>query len=213
MNNRFYMTMAMLSATLIAVPTTSLAAPKNAKGVAVSDSEFAAMVDQSFQTNGIAAKERMNQDAVQKACSMAKPLSKAKAAAIEAEQMKLIRYPADGKYMGDWKEGEKIAISGRGLTWSDKTPQNNGGGCYNCHQLSHKEISYGTIGPSLLNYGNLRGRSEEVVRYTWGKIYDAKAFNACSHMPRNGTAEILTDEQIKHLLAYLLDPASPVNQK
>ena len=133
--------------------------------------------------------------------------------AIEAEQMKTIRYPSDGKYFGNWKEGEKIALSGKGLTWTDKTPHDNGGGCYNCHQMSSKEISYGTIGPSLLEWGKIRGNSEDNIKYTWGKIYNAKAYNACSNMPRNGDAEILTEQQIKHLMAYLFDPESPVNKK
>jgi L-cysteine S-thiosulfotransferase len=175
--------------------------------------EFKAMMDRSFQTNGIAAKHRMYQLDFQKACSAEKQPSKQVMAQIEAAQLKTIRYPADGKYFGNWKEGEKIAVSGRGLTWTDKTPHNNGGGCYNCHQMSHHEVSYGTIGPSLLEYGKVRGNSDEIVKYTWGKIYNAKAFNACSNMPRNGDAEILTEQQIKHLMAFLFDPASPVNQK
>ena len=132
--------------------------------------------------------------------------------AIEAEQMKTIRWPSDGKYTGDWKSGEKIAISGRGLTWNDKADAANGGGCYNCHQMSHNEISYGTIGPSLLNYGKLRGNSSDMLKYTWGKIWNAKAYNACSNMPRNGDAEILTERQIKDVMAYLFDPESPVNK-
>lgn len=171
------------------------------------------MMERSFKANGIAGKYRIYQLDFQKACSSEKAPSKKELALIEAEQLKTIRYPADGKYMGDWKEGEKIAINGRGLTWTDATPYNNGGGCYNCHQLSHHEISYGTIGPSLLEYGKKRGNSPEVVKYTWGKIYNAKAFNACSNMPRNGDAGILTEQQIKHLMAFLLDPASPVNKK
>ncbi|WP_306604373.1 sulfur oxidation c-type cytochrome SoxX [Azonexus sp.] len=175
--------------------------------------EFKAMMDRSFQTNGIAAKHRMYQLDFQKACSVEKQPSKQVMAQIEAAQLKTIRYPADGKYFGNWKEGEKIAVSGRGLTWTDQTPHNNGGGCYNCHQMSHHEVSYGTIGPSLLEYGKVRGNSDEIVKYTWGKIYNAKAFNACSNMPRNGDAEILTEQQIKHLMAFLFDPASPVNQK
>jgi sulfur-oxidizing protein SoxX len=175
--------------------------------------EFKAMMDRSFQTNGIAAKHRMYQLDFQKACSVEKQPSKQVMAQIEAAQLKTIRYPADGKYFGNWQEGEKIAVSGRGLTWTDKTPHNNGGGCYNCHQMSHHEVSYGTIGPSLLEYGKVRGNSDEIVKYTWGKIYNAKAFNACSNMPRNGDAEILTEQQIKHLMAFLFDPASPVNQK
>ncbi|MGE5769020.1 MAG: sulfur oxidation c-type cytochrome SoxX [Betaproteobacteria bacterium] len=175
--------------------------------------DFKAMMDSSFQSNGIAAKHRMYQLDFQKACSGEKDPPKKEMQAIEAAQLKTIRYPADGKYLGDWKEGEKIAISGRGLTWTDKTRFDNGGGCYNCHQLSHHEISYGTIGPSLLEYGKVRGSSDEIIKYTWGKIYNAKAYNACSNMPRNGDAEILTEQQMKHLMAYLFDPASPVNKK
>jgi sulfur-oxidizing protein SoxX len=175
--------------------------------------EFKAMMDGSFKTTGIAPKHRIYQLDFQKACSQEKPPTKAEMARIEAAQLKTIRYPADGQYFGKWQEGEKIAVNGRGLTWTDKTPHNNGGGCYNCHQMSHHEVSYGTIGPSLLEYGKVRGNAEDVVKYTWGKIYNAKAFNACSNMPRNGDAEILTEQQMKHLMAFLFDPASPVNKK
>ena len=177
------------------------------------DLEFKQMMDRSFKSNGIAGKHRIYQLDFQKACSADKPPAAAVLKAIEAEQLKTIRYPKDGKFLGDWKEGEKIAISGRGLTWTDKTIDNNGGGCYNCHQLSHKEIAYGTIGPSLQNYGTVRGSSDEVVRYTWGKIYNAKAYNGCSNMPRNGDSDILTEQQIQHVMAFLLDPQSPVNKK
>ena len=135
--------------------------------------EFTDMMDRSFKTTGIAAKHRMYQLDFQRECSTGKEPSKKVLQAIEAEQLKTIRYPADGKYFGNWKEGEKIALSGRGLTWTDKTPLDYGGGCYNCHQMSHKEISYGTIGTPLLDYGKLRGNSEDVIKYTWGKIYNA----------------------------------------
>ncbi len=177
-------------------------------------SEFKDMIDRSFKTTGIAAKHRMYQLDFQKECSSEKPLSAKALKAIEADQLKTIRYPADGKYSsGNWKEGEKIALSGRGLTWTDKTPYDNGGGCYNCHQMSHKELAYGTIGPSLADWGKIRGSGADNVKYTWGKIYNAKAFNGCSNMPRNGDSDILTEQQIKHLMAYLLEPESPVNKK
>ena len=194
-------------AALMAVSSGALASAEDIRG------EFVAMMDRSFKTNGIAEKHRMYQLDFQKECSAEKDPPKKVMQAIEAAQLKTIRYPADGKYLGDGKEGEKIAISGRGLTWTDKTRFNNGGGCYNCHQLSHKEIAYGTIGPSLQDYGKVRGNSDEIVKYTWGKIYNAKAYNACSNMPRNGDAEILTEQQMKHLMAFLLDPESPVNKK
>ncbi len=174
---------------------------------------FQTMMDNSFKTTGIADKYRMKQLDFQRLCSVEKEPSKKVMESIEAQQLKTIRYPADGRYFGDWKQGEKIAISGKGLTWTDKTRFDNGGGCYNCHQLSHKEIAYGTIGPSLQNYGTTRGKGDDVIKYTWGKIYNAKAFNACSNMPRNGDAEILTEEQMRHLMAFLFDPESPVNKK
>jgi L-cysteine S-thiosulfotransferase len=126
--------------------------------------------------------------------------------------MKNIVQPADGKYLGSWQEGEKIAQNGRGMQSSDAVGSINGGNCYACHQLSKKEISFGNIGPSLYQYGKIRGNSEEMLKYTWGKIYNAQAYTACSNMPRFGHNGILTEAQIKDVTALLHDPASPVNQ-
>lgn len=176
------------------------------------DKTFAAMIARDFHTTGIADKSRMIQTDLQRACSQETPPPDKVMKQIEAAQLQTIQYPADGQYFGNWKEGEKIAISGKGLTWTDKTPTDNGGGCYNCHQMSHKEISYGTIGPSLMDYVKQRGNTPEIIKYTWGKIWNAKAFNACSNMPRNGDATILTSAQIKDLMAYLFDADSPVNK-
>jgi sulfur-oxidizing protein SoxX len=114
--------------------------------------------------------------------------------------------------MGDWKQGEKIAQSGRGFTWSDKATDPAGGNCYNCHQIGPNESSFGTVGPSLLGYGKTRGDSAGMQEYVYSKIYNAKAFNVCSEMPRFGHAGALNEQQIKHLVALLLDPASPVNK-
>ena len=49
-------------------------------------------------------------------------------------------------------------------------------------------------------------------RYVYGKIYNAKAYNLCSQMPRFGHSGTLTEQQIKDLVALLLDPGSPVNK-
>ena len=177
------------------------------------------VIKSSFRSQGQAKVEWLEQDALQKACSAAAPPSAEQARKIEAEQLASVRWPADGQYLGDWKAGETMAQSGRGMTWSDKPDAASGGGCYNCHQISKAEISFGTIGPSLLNYGKLRGvvdpsstASEPIVKYTWAKIYNAKAYNACSTMPRLGHAGVLTEKQIKDAMALLLDPKSPVNQ-
>ena len=53
---------------------------------------------------------------------------------------------------------------------------------------------------------------EQKYAYTWGKIWNSHAYNACSQMPRFGDAGILTEAQIKDVMALLLDPNSPVNK-
>ncbi|WP_296873610.1 sulfur oxidation c-type cytochrome SoxX [Tibeticola sp.] len=183
-----------------------------------------AIVRSNFHDKGIVKAEVLfNADETDRVCSAAdvagKPLDEATAKRIEAINLKTIKWPSDGKFLGDWKEGEKIAQSGRGLTWSDDAKVVNGGNCYNCHQIDKKEISFGTIGPSLYNYGKLRGvtdpnspAAKAIVEYTWGKIYNSKAYNACSNMPRAGHKGILSETQIRHVMALLLDPKSPVNQ-
>jgi L-cysteine S-thiosulfotransferase len=182
------------------------------------------IVKASFRDQGVAKVDRvLNVDETNRACSEAdvagKPLDEKTAKAIEEMNLKAIQWPSDGKFIGDWKEGEKIAQSGRGLTWTDAANTVNGGNCYNCHQISKEEISFGTIGPSLYNYGKIRGvtdpnspASKAIVEYTWGKIWNSKAYNACSNMPRAGHMGILNETQVRHIVGLLLDPKSPVNQ-
>jgi L-cysteine S-thiosulfotransferase len=175
----------------------------------------------SFREQGDAKLDRLVLDASNQACSDAqdKSVDDKLAKAIEEANLKTVKFPADGKLLGNFVEGERIAQNGRGLTWTDSAATANGGSCYNCHQISKTELSYGSIGPSLYNYGKLRGvtdpaavATKPIVDYTWGKLWNSKAYNACSGMPRFGHANILTMEQIKDLMALLLDPKSPVNQ-
>jgi len=188
------------------------------------DKVAAEMVKKAFRSQGIAKIERVTAiDETLQACNAAdvagKPLDEATAKRLEAANLKTVKWPSDGKFLGDWKQGEQIAQSGRGQTWTDSATTVNGGNCYNCHQISKEEISFGTIGPSLYHYGKLRGVSDPnsaaakpIVEYTWGKIWNAKAYNACSNMPRSGHMGNLSEQQIKHIMALLLDPASPVNK-
>jgi len=182
----------------------------------VNDPKFNKMMKDGFKADGIAGLDRIDQDATQKFCSdpvfaNSKQAEKMREK-IQKMNMDSIKQPSDGKYIGDWKKGEAIAQSGRGATWTDKADTPIGGGCYNCHQIDKKEISYGTIGPTLWNYGKLRGYSPEVVTYTWNRINNSKAYNACSNMPRFAHFKLLNEQQIQDVMALLLDPASPVNQ-
>jgi sulfur-oxidizing protein SoxX len=173
--------------------------------------EVTQVLQRDFHSRGQATMDRVVQDGLQRICTETgdKPPA-AVAKQLEADQLKTISFP-EGSLMGDWKRAEKLAQSGRGAMWSDK-PEDAGGGCYNCHQLSSKEESFGTLGPSLLGFGKTRGNGADTQKYVYGKIYNAKAYNACSQMPRLGHSGTLTEQQIKDLVAYLLDPASPVNQ-
>ena len=175
----------------------------------------------SFREQGIAKMDRLNQDLGQSACSAATPPTEAVAEQVMAQARAAVKWPAGGQYFGDWREGEKLAQNGRGMTWTDNSaaPSANGGSCYNCHQLDKKEISYGTIGPSLYNYGKNRGvtdvmapTAQPIVEYTWSKIFNGKTYNACSNMPRFGHLGLLDQKQMANLMSLLLDPNSPVNK-
>jgi sulfur-oxidizing protein SoxX len=171
-----------------------------------------AVLKRDFKARGQATMDRVVQDGLQRVCTESNdrpPAALAKQ--LEADQMKTIAFP-EGSLIGDWKRGERIAQGGRGLTWSDRAGSPGEGSCYNCHQVGPQESSYGTLGPSLLGFGKARGSGAEMQRYVYGKIYNAKAYNLCSQMPRLGHSGTLTPEQIKDLVALLLDPASPVNR-
>lgn len=133
--------------------------------------------------------------------------------AIRAREKATIRYPADGKLMGDWKKGERIAQSGYGQRFTDYPPRSeNGGNCYACHQLDPREVSFGTVAPSLLAYGTNRKFAEAEIKAVYDKIYNSHASFPCSNMPRFGSNGVLTLEQIKDLVALVMSPESPVNK-
>ena len=183
---------------------------------APTDAEIVALMKASFKESPSAKLDRLDQTPLQIACTEAsrsnKPLDDKLREALQAAALASVKYPTDGKYLGDWKRGEAIAQNGRGLQFSDKVGDVAGGNCYACHQINKAEIAHGNIGPSLTGYGKLRGQTEPIVKYTWARIWNSHSFNACANMPRFGDAGILTEAQIKDVMALLLDPASPVNQ-
>lgn len=173
-----------------------------------------ALMKSSFHDKDQATMDRLEQDGVQRLCDH-RPDDAARVqerAALEKAELASVKFPADGKFLGNFVEGEKVAQTGVGLQWSDKAGAVAGGNCYACHQLTKAELSYGNLGPSLYNYGKLRGDSDAIVRYTWTRLYNAKAYNSCSNMPRFGHKGILTEQQLKDVMALLLAPKSPVNR-
>lgn len=174
------------------------------------------MVFEAFDASP-AHMKRLEQDRSQQICSK---IGDAKLSPEEtAEVVKLarasIRYPASGQLSGDWKTGDRLAHDGSGdRIRNGKTEPNkeNGALCQNCHALAPGEINVGNVGPPLTGYGKQRGSSEAIVKYTYEKIYNAWMYFPCSNMPRLGATGHLTPEQVAHMVAYLLDPQSPINK-
>ncbi len=158
-------------------------------------------------------KQRNTQDETQKICSETNNNpSEEQAKAIVARELASVKLPADGVVMGDWKRGQVVAQRGTGGQFSDQPDTYRGGNCYACHQLSRQEVSYGTLGPSLLEYGKLKEFKPEEAKATYAKIWNAQSVLACSTMPRFGHNGFLSEQQIKDVVAYLFDPESPVNK-
>ena len=156
---------------------------------------------------------RVDQDETQRVCSATRNNpSKAEFEKIQAREVASIVYPADGNVLGAWKAGEAIAQTGTGGQFSDKADGPRGGNCYACHQMAPKELSYGTLGPSLAEYGKIRNYAAADTKVAFGKIYNAQSVLPCSNMPRFGAHKFLSEQQIKDVTAYLFDPESPVNK-
>jgi sulfur-oxidizing protein SoxX len=204
---------ALLATTALA---TTLAVQAGDKHVALLDKAIAA----SFLPGEGQDLTRLIQDETLKLCSQYRNNPPEKVAtAIVAREGKNMKHPEGGKLMGDWKKGEKLFSGGFGMRIGsieadkpEKQKGGNGGNCYACHAADPKEVAAGNIGPSLTAYGKLRGSGDDMVKYTYEKIFNPQAYAACSNMPRIGHNGILKPEQIADITAYLISPESPVNK-
>lgn len=174
------------------------------------------MVFEAFDASP-AHMKRLEQDRSQQICSKIgdAKLSPEEAAEVVKLARASIRYPASGRLSGDWKTGDRLAHDGAGDRIRNGKTENrkeNGALCQNCHALAPGEINVGNVGPPLTGYGKQRGNSEAIVKYTYEKIYNAWVYFPCSNMPRLGATGHLTPEQVTHMVAYMLDPQSPINK-
>lgn len=176
------------------------------------------MVSNTYAKTSPAFAGRVAQDRAQQICSKIgnAKLTQDEAAEVVRLARASIKYPASGKLAGDWKVGAKLAYNGQGsriMGGKLEKRKENGALCSNCHQLDPKEFNVGNLGPSLTGYGAQRGSSEAIAKLTYERIYNAWTYSPCSNMPRLGSSGHLTPEQIAHVVAYLVDPQSPVNKR
>lgn len=193
----------------LAVAATSVAQQKPKVDPAVVDKYVAA----TFKAAPAEWQKKIEQDEAQTLCSEHKgELPAALSTKLLEAQKATVVLPADGNVMGDWKNGQKIAQDGRGGQFSDAPGLVGGGNCYACHQLSKAELSFGTMGPSLNEYGKIRKFRPDETKAAYAKIYNAQSVLPCSNMPRFGLTKALSEQQIKDVVSYLFDPESPVNK-
>jgi sulfur-oxidizing protein SoxX len=200
----------LISAVVIGVPVLAyLLIGRGHSALSVDD-----VIKSSWATATPEWQARLSQDETQRVCSQhrnAPPPGLADA--MLAREKATIKYPADGKLMGDWKKGEQLAQSGYGGRFTDYPPRTaNGGNCYACHQMDSKELSFGTLGPSLREYGKIRKYSADEVKAVYDRIFNPHAVIPCANMPRMGASGFLTIDQIKDLVAFVMSPESPVNK-
>src|SRR5262249_3037576 len=176
------------------------------------------MVAESYPGMPDSLTRRAVQDKAQSICSRIgheKPTQE-EAAEIVRLSRESMKYPASGKLVGDWKAGARLAYSGLGeriVGGKLEMVKENGALCSNCHALDPGEVNLGNVRPSLTGYAAQRGNTDAVAKLTYERIYNAWAYSPCSNMPRLGANGHLTPEQITHVVAYLIDPTSPVNRK
>lgn len=175
-------------------------------------------VDEKTQ-EGTTVGDRLKQDKLQKACSELKGGQMDSDTAQKVTQLarESMLYPEGGIELGDWEKGQAIAENAFGFrvghSVDDHSARETGGLCINCHRLEEEKTQRsGTLGPSLIGYGKARGTSEQTLRYTYEVIYNPHTLFPCSNMPRMGANGILSQQKIADVMAYLLDPESPVNK-
>ena len=173
-------------------------------------------LDQEVQEGGT-ARQRMVQDELQKTCSSIDGSRPDMDTLLEVSKKArdTIVYPEEGIQLGDWNRGRDLAWSGYGFRVGHRMDdhENNevGGNCYNCHQIGTDRVG-GTIGPSLVGFGRIRGTSDAIKKYTYDVIYNSHSAFPCTNMPRFGVSGYLDQQSIFDIMAYLLDPESPVNE-
>ena len=120
---------------------------------------------------------------------------------VEAEALASIRWPAGGQYFGDWVAGEKLAQSGRGMTWYRRERRHRGQrgpvlqlpparqeGDLARHDRPEPLQLRQEPGREERDRPVVGGRSSSTPR---GKLWNSKAYAACSNMPRFGHMQLL----------------------
>jgi sulfur-oxidizing protein SoxX len=100
---------AVLSAAGLALTAALLTSCATAPTAQQVDEATQQVLKSSFSEQGIAKMDRLTLDASNQACSEAagKPLDEKLAKSIEEANLKTVKLPSDGKYLGSWAKAKK----------------------------------------------------------------------------------------------------------
>lgn len=96
---------------------------------------------------------------------------------------------------GDAEKGRQLAFD-----------RSRGGGCLACHVMGAGSTNLpGNVGPDLSEIGNA-GRDDE---WFYNYVYDPRVYNAESVMPPWGAHGVYSDDEIRHIVAFLKSLKTP----
>jgi sulfur-oxidizing protein SoxA len=98
---------------------------------------------------------------------------------------------------GDPAKGKELAFD-----------RSRGGSCLACHILPEGTLP-GNVGPDLSTLGG-GARPDE---YLYNYIYDPRVYNPSTVMPPWGAHKVFTDQEIRHMVAYLKTLTTPTTFK
>ncbi len=100
-----------------------------------------------------------------------------------------------GQIIGDAAKGRQLAFE-----------RSRGGGCLACHVMGAGSTNLpGNVGPDLSEIGNA-GRDDE---WFYNYVFDGRVYNPETVMPPWGAHGIYSDEEIRHIVAFLKSLKTP----
>ena len=173
------------------------------------------MLKASFKARGQAGMDRLDQDETQKMCTeyAGKALPKDVAEKIEKINLASIKWPADGKLMGDWKQ-RRAGSRRRAAASNGPTTRRDRSAATATRATSWRRRRCRTARSARRCTSSARSAATTTrsASTPTARSGTPTPTPRARNMPRFGHSQILTEAQVKDLVALLMDPESPVNK-
>jgi L-cysteine S-thiosulfotransferase len=165
-----------------------------------------AMMKASFRDQGIAKVDRIQQDLGQSPARRTSRPARPWPSRSMAEAWPASSGPPAASTSATGARARSLAQNGRGMTWTDTStaprptaavlqlpPDQQGRDLLRHHRPQPVQLRQEPRREDVR-----RPAAQPIVEYTWGKLWNSKAYNACSNMPRFGHAGLLTRADPRH---------------